>query len=78
MYRHYRVARMRSQARRILRELFELFISEPETLPDRWREKTKGSKTTETARVVCDYIAGMTDAFAIEEHRRLFNLDRWM
>jgi dGTPase len=78
MYRHYRVTRMRSQARRILRELFELFVNEPETLPDHWRERGGAPATRETARVVCDYIAGMTDAFAIEEHRRLFNLDRWM
>jgi dGTPase len=78
MYRHYRVTRMRSQARRILRELFELFVNEPETLPDRWREMAGTPATPETARIVCDYIAGMTDAFAIEEHRRLFNLDRWM
>lgn len=77
MYRHYKVARMRSQAKRILRQLFDLFLAEPETLPDKWRDRAKGLSTTETARVVCDYIAGMTDAYAVEEHSRLFNLERW-
>jgi len=77
MYRHYKVARMRSQAKRILRELFDLFLAEPETLPDKWRDRAGKAGTPETARVVCDYIAGMTDAYAVEEHRRLFNLERW-
>ncbi len=77
MYRHYKVARMRSQAKRILKELFTLFLAEPETLPDKWRDRAGKAGTPETARVVCDYIAGMTDAYAVEEHRRLFNLERW-
>jgi dGTPase len=77
MYRHYKVARMRSQAKRILKELFTLFLAEPETLPDKWRDRAGKPGTPETARVVCDYIAGMTDAYAVEEHRRLFNLERW-
>ena len=77
MYRHYRVARMRSQAKRLVGDLFHLFLREPETLPDKWRDRTKGPGTSETARVVCDYIAGMTDAYAVEEHGQLFDLGRW-
>jgi dGTPase len=77
MYRHYKVARMRSQARRVINELFHVFVREPETLPDKWRARTQGANAPETARVVCDYIAGMTDAYAVEEHRRLFDLGRW-
>jgi dGTPase len=77
MYRHFRVARMRSHAKRIVRELFTLFLAEPETLPDKWRDRTAGAGTSATARVVCDYIAGMTDAYAVEEHKRLFDLGRW-
>lgn len=79
MYRHHRVNRMMSQARRIVRELFALFMSEPETLPPPWRDRAKatGLDMTRRARVVCDYIAGMTDTYAIDEHRRLFNLERW-
>jgi dGTPase len=74
MYRHYRVNRSRSQARRILAELFKLFMDEPETLPPQWLEE---GTEIEHARRVCDYIAAMTDRFAIEEHRKLFSLDFW-
>lgn len=75
MYKHYKVNRMRSQARRILKELFELFNSEPNTLPPPWRQDAEQTSGDRRARIVCDYIAGMTDNYAIEEHRRLFNLD---
>ena len=76
MYNHYKVNRMRSRAKRVLRELFELYLEEPETLPFTWRQQVEsGTSNTKKARIVCDYISGMTDSFAIEEHRRLFNLD---
>lgn len=75
MYKHYRVNRMRSQAKRILKELFELFLVEPETLPPPWRLDAEAAEGAHRARIVVDYVAGMTDTFAIEEHRRLFNLD---
>ena len=75
MYRHYRVNRTRSQARRILAELFALFLDEPETLPPEW-VMSRGEGESH-ARQVCDYMAGMTDRFAIEEHRKLFSLDLW-
>ena len=75
MYKHYKVNRMRSQAKRILKELFELFHAEPETLPPPWRLDAEQATNKRRARLVCDYIAGMTDNFAIDEHRRLFNLD---
>ena len=77
MYRHYRVNRTRSQARRLVREMFELFMAEPEVLPGGWWEAAETQEGPGRARVVCDYIAGMTDRFAIEEHRRLFTLDVW-
>jgi len=72
MYRHYRVNRMSSKARRVVRELFQLFLAEPECLPGEWRTLT-GSDAAETARIVADYLAGMTDRFALDEHRRLFD-----
>lgn len=75
MYRHYRVNRMASKARRLVQELFRLFLDEPNTLPPDWRRKTDGSGTEKTAIAVADYIAGMTDRYAIEEHRRLFDMD---
>jgi dGTPase len=77
MYRHWRVNRTRSQARRILGEMFTLFLKEPEVLPTVWFAKSQNRDEAGRARVVCDYIAGMTDRFAIEEHRKLFHLDVW-
>ncbi|WP_419254912.1 deoxyguanosinetriphosphate triphosphohydrolase [Caulobacter sp. ErkDOM-YI] len=77
MYRHWRVNRTRSQARRILAEMFTLFLAEPDVLPSVWFEKSQNRDEAGRARVVCDYIAGMTDRFAIEEHRKLFQLDVW-
>jgi dGTPase len=77
MYRHYRMNRTRSAARRILKEMFELFMAEPEVLPDVWRLRTENRDEAGRARVVCDYVAGMTDRYAIEEHRKLFQLDIW-
>ncbi len=75
MYRHYRVNRMTSKARRIVTELFGLFIREPEVLPTEWARDCDGPGTLKTARVVCDYIAGMTDRYAAREYRRLFVID---
>ncbi len=76
MYKHYKVNRMRSQARRILADLFGVFFNEPETLPPPWRALAEGEMSgAARARLVCDYIAGMTDTFAIDEHKRLFALD---
>jgi dGTPase len=75
MYRHWKVNRARSQARRIVNELFDVFLAEPDTLPPEWHARNSDDPA-KAARLVCDYIAGMTDDFAIDEHRRLFNLDR--
>ena len=75
MYRHYRVNRTRSQARRILAEMFQLFMAEPETMPPEWSKPAQSGDEVKKARAVCDYIAGMTDRYAIEEHKKLFSLD---
>jgi dGTPase len=77
MYRHWHVNRTRSQARRILAEMFRLFMTEPDTLPPEWQARALDRDEAGRARVVCDYIAGMTDRYAIEEHRKLFHLDLW-
>jgi len=74
MYRHWRVVRMTSKARRIVSELFELYTAEPECLPPEWSAQTNGPGTARTARRAADFIAGMTDRFAIDEHRRLFEV----
>lgn len=75
MYKHYKVNRMRSQGKRVLKELFELFMSEPETLPDLWRRDAEQVSDMRRARMVCDYLAGMTDNYAIDLHRRLFSME---
>ncbi|MDP6574217.1 MAG: deoxyguanosinetriphosphate triphosphohydrolase [Rhodospirillales bacterium] len=75
MYRHYKLNRMTSKARRVVREIFALLVVEPECLPTDWRRRAEGSGTKATAQLVADYVAGMTDRFAIDEHRRLFDLD---
>lgn len=78
MYRHFRLNRMASKARRIITDLFDLFLSEPQCLPTEWYQRADGVGTPATARLVADYIAGMTDRFALEEHARLFDLSAHM
>jgi dGTPase len=73
MYRHYRVNRMSHKARRVVHELFQLFIEEPECLPSEWRVAASCDDAAGRARTVADYLAGMTDRFALDEHRRLFD-----
>ena len=70
MYRHYRVVRMGDKAGRILRDLFQSFVGEPLQLPPHYQERIERDGVH---RVVCDYIAGMTDRFALDEHRKLFD-----
>ncbi len=74
MYRHYKVNRMTSKARRIVTDLFQLFVSEPECLPKEWNVAYHHREDMASrAVVIANYLAGMTDRFAIEEHRRLFD-----
>jgi dGTPase len=70
MYKHYRVVRMGDKAGRILRDLFHSYVEEPLQLPPQYQQRI-GQDGLE--RVVCDYIAGMTDRFAMDEHRKLFD-----
>jgi dGTPase len=74
MYRHYRVNRMTSKAKRVVTELYNLYWNEPEILPTEWRNQTDGPGTAKTARLAADFIAGMTDRYALLEHSRLFDL----
>ena len=69
VYRHYRVARMTAKARRIVSELFAEFCGRPEQLPPQFYERCA---TDGVERSVCDYLAGMTDRYAQEEHLKLF------
>ncbi|HXV25240.1 MAG TPA: deoxyguanosinetriphosphate triphosphohydrolase [Alphaproteobacteria bacterium] len=74
MYRHSTVNRMTAKARRVVRDLFAFYIEEPECLPGEWRQAAEGLDPSETARLIADYIAGMTDRYALDEHQRLFDL----
>ena len=73
MYRHYRVNRMSSKAHRVVHDLFALYLAEPQCLPSEWRGLAAGPNEPRTARVAADYLAGMTDRFALDEHHRLFD-----
>ena len=73
MYRHYRVNRMSSKARRVIHDLFGLYLAEPECLPGEWRALAAGPDEPQTARIAADYLAGMTDRYALDEHHRLFD-----
>jgi dGTPase len=74
MYRHTKLNRMTSKARRVVKDLFQLLIKEPECLPDEWRKMADAPESVITAQVVADYIAGMTDRHAVDEHQQLFDL----
>ncbi len=73
MYRHWRVNRMTSKARRVVQDLFAFFLAEPECLPTEWQKLVAKPGSRQTAEVVADFIAGMTDRFAIDEYERVFN-----
>ena len=70
LYRHFRVMRMAEKAKRIVRDLFGAYTANPFQLPPHVAERIKSEGLE---RVVCDYIAGMTDRFALDEHRKLFD-----
>ncbi|WP_179948035.1 deoxyguanosinetriphosphate triphosphohydrolase [Azoarcus olearius] len=68
LYWHYQVLRMTDKARRIIGDLFGAFMADPRLLPPQYQEKAR----TDKPRAIADYIAGMTDRYAMKEHRRLF------
>ncbi|MSO90314.1 MAG: deoxyguanosinetriphosphate triphosphohydrolase [Acetobacteraceae bacterium] len=74
MYRHWRVNRMTTKARKLTAELFCLLHADPALLPDDWRVRAGEAGTAKAAAIVCDYIAGMTDRYAMDEHRRLTDI----
>ena len=71
LYRHYRVARMADKAGRILENLFETYLNNPKILPPRLHSEIQ--KTGDAKRHICDYLAGMTDRYALLEHQKLFD-----
>ncbi len=74
LYHHYKVNRMSAKAARIVRELFKGFFENIGLLPDEFQAYAE----TDKARAVADYIAGMTDRFAIREHRKLFTVEEYL
>jgi dGTPase len=70
LYRHHRVVRMAVKAERIITDLFQAYLAEPSILPAHIQAQVESRGLERTA---CDYIAGMTDRFATEEHRKLFD-----
>ncbi len=70
LYWHYRVLRMTTKAKRIVRDLFTAFLEDPRLLPPQHQARAN----VDQARAIADYIAGMTDRYAIKEHRRLFTV----
>ena len=70
MYEHWKLNRSHSKARRVVVDLFELLFTEPNCLPSPWREKAERGSIQAKARVVADYIAGMTDRYALDFLRK--------
>ena len=75
MYRHWRVNRTMAKSKRVVQVLFSLLHGGPQMLPPQWRARAGDAGTAQCALVVCDYIAGMTDRYALEEHRRMTDPD---
>jgi dGTPase len=75
MYRHARVLEIMERAQRVIRDLFDAYMNDEKLLPDEWRENHPRSDQSRYARQVCDFIAGMTDRYALDLHKRLFDLD---
>jgi dGTPase len=66
------VLEVTDRAKQVVARLFERYHEDPAALPERWRRATVGTTPTARARIVADYIAGMTDRFAYQDHARLF------
>ena len=76
MYRAPAVVAMRAEVTQVVHDLFPLFMARPDELPKQWRKDVAEAEgETALARIVADYIAGMTDRFAIETHGRLMGSD---
>ena len=75
MYRHPRVLEIMERAQRVIRDLFNAYMNDEKLLPDDWRETHPRTDQNRYARQVCDFIAGMTDRYALDQHKRMFDLD---
>ena len=75
MYRHPRILEIMERAQRLIRDLFQAYMNDEKLLPEDWRGTHPISDQPRYARQVCDFIAGMTDRYALDQHKRLFDLD---
>ena len=78
MYKHYRVARMASKAERVIHDMFNAYMENPLMLPENQQQelaRAGADRPERQARIIADYIAGMTDRYALEEYERLFNVN---
>ena len=73
LYHHWRVERMTAKAQRIIRDLFDVYLSNPEQLPYDVYARDKKFSTSQKYAIICNYIASITDRFALDEHKRLFD-----
>ncbi|CAH58096.1 deoxyguanosinetriphosphate triphosphohydrolase [Ehrlichia ruminantium] len=73
LYNYYKVKRVKNKVKRIIKELFKAFYEDPQILPPDWSIKAMNTDLLGKSIVVCDFISGMTDRFAIQEHRRIFD-----
>ena len=75
MYRHERVMNVMTRAQKAVGDLFGAFLADPSAMPEDWAAACDGPGQARTARAVADYIAGMTDRFALQEYKRIFHMD---
>lgn len=68
MYRHYKINRMSNRAQKVVKDLFTFFSNDPSCLPTNWQQQLEDASDHDKAIIICDYIAGMTDRFALKEH----------
>ncbi len=73
LYRHPDVMRVRAEADGVVRDLFDAYFADPSVMPEGWREVLVEAEDRIKARHVADFLAGMTDTYALKEHRRLFD-----
>jgi dGTPase len=73
VYRHPRIAGIMQDAASVVRDLFKRYSEDPAALPPEWRGQAPARGSQAYARLISDFIAGMTDRYALAEHRRLFD-----
>ncbi len=73
LYNHFRVVRMTEKANRIIQEIFSVYVNNPQQLPYHVYQRNKKYAEKQIYKIICNYIASMTDRFALDEHKKLFN-----